>query len=542
LVAGIAGLILANIATGGAIMAALPLLLQIVGAIFTGIGILDMAKHFGKYLTQAFPDKTIAGGAKSLARGLAALTIELIFSLLFGGKALLKSAKKGMKTVAKKGVKGAVKAGAKAARKNAVKGIKNTAQNFKDLGGVARDGWGTLMKNGKMIFKGAKRGVISGAKTLDDVAKRLAKKFRFKKFKIVIKKRRFQILGEFNPWVLLADGTMQYYNNNQVTRAAGNSGNYRLAEKVNVGGVDGMIVGGSKTASKDVLELQRQLPHLNSIATARGIPKDEILDLYEFLGPQGIKYLGKNMSDIDEVVAAFKAVKSEKLAHLSNPSAGHSVFSHGPHITHPKLKERLGKGWAPEGWRKPRRWSSTAGSSKFKSFKDWVETRDKIFDAIQHMEGFDPRITPPTPGTTYRYTIKHKNKIGMSHLGDKRTRKASTIERTGPGTEITQLPPGTTPNPTATPPIVNRHRKLKESSYRGDEIHENATGASKKHWLYQDTENVGSTNITTSTIQWDGSDWVLISHFPESLYEWTGNPTAGFIKGLKSHTIHYTRY
>ncbi|EAY28639.1 hypothetical protein [Microscilla marina] len=206
LVAGIAGLILANIATGGAIMAALPLLLQIVGAIFTGIGILDMAKHFGKYLSQAFPDKTIAGGAKSLARGLAALTIELIFSLLFGGKALLKSAKKGIKTVAKKGVKGAVKAGTKAARKSAVKGIKNTAQNFKDLGGVARDGWGALMKNGKMIFSGAKRGVISGAKTLDDVAKRLAKKFRFKKFKIVIKKRRFQILGEFNPWVLLADG------------------------------------------------------------------------------------------------------------------------------------------------------------------------------------------------------------------------------------------------------------------------------------------------------------------------------------------------
>lgn len=31
---------------------------------------------------------------------------------------------------------------------------------------------------------------------------------RFKKFKIVIKKRRFQILGEFNPWVLLADGTV----------------------------------------------------------------------------------------------------------------------------------------------------------------------------------------------------------------------------------------------------------------------------------------------------------------------------------------------
>ncbi|WP_299460874.1 HNH endonuclease [uncultured Microscilla sp.] len=206
LVAGIAGLILANIATGGAIMAALPLLLQIVGAIFTGIGILDMAKHFGKYLSQAFPDKTIAGGAKSLARGLAALTIELIFSLLFGGKALLKSAKKGIKTVAKGGVKAGVKAGAKAARKSAVKGIKNTAQNFKDLGGVAKKGGQALVKNGKMVFKGMKRGALAGAKTLDDVAQKLVKKFRVKKMKITIKKKKWILWGMFNPWYRMANG------------------------------------------------------------------------------------------------------------------------------------------------------------------------------------------------------------------------------------------------------------------------------------------------------------------------------------------------
>ncbi len=392
--------------------------------------------------------------------------------------------------MAKGGIKAGVKAGAKAARKSAVKGIKNTAQNFKDLGGVARDGWGTLMKNGKMIFKGAKRGVISGAKTLDDVAKRLAKKFRFKKFKIAIKNKRFKLYGEFNPWVLLADGTMQYYNNNQVTRATGNSGNYRLAEKVNVGGVDGMIVGGSKTASKDVLELQRQLPHLNSIATARGIPKNEILDLYEFLGPQGIKYLGKNMSDIDEVVAAFKAVRLEKL------DGGHSVFSHGPHITASKLKNRLGKGWVPEGWNKPRRWSPTAGSSKFKSFKDWTDTRDKIFDAVLAKYGFDPRLGPPPSGATIapRVTIKHKQPIGSNIIGNRGTRHKSQVKPL-PGGKVEQYFPPTPGAPTP-PGVLNWHGRLSEATHNAKEFTQ--SGNPQQKWLYPDNINGGGTQYTTS--------------------------------------------
>ncbi|EAY28642.1 hypothetical protein, partial [Microscilla marina] len=69
------------------------------------------------------------------------------------------------------------------------------------------------MKNGKMIFKGAKRGVISGTKTLDDVAKRLAKKF-----KIAIKNKRFKLYGEFNPWVLLADGTVTFVDDQTLMR------------------------------------------------------------------------------------------------------------------------------------------------------------------------------------------------------------------------------------------------------------------------------------------------------------------------------------
>ena len=204
LIAGITGLILANIATGGAIMAALPLLLQIVGAIFTGIGILEMAKHFGKYLAKAYPGN-IAGGAKSLARGLAALTIELIFALLFGAKGVIKGAKNAVKTVAKQGVKGAVKTGAKAAKNAAVRGVKNTARSVKELGGLAKRGGQALVKNGKMVFQGVKRGVISGAKTLDDVGKQLGKRFRFKKFSIKKYPQVIRIFGIFNPKIVITE-------------------------------------------------------------------------------------------------------------------------------------------------------------------------------------------------------------------------------------------------------------------------------------------------------------------------------------------------
>ena len=294
LVAGIAGLILANIATGGAIMAALPLLLQIVGAIFTGIGILDMAKHFGRYLSKAFPGN-IAGGAKSLARGLAALTIELVFALLFGGKALLKSAKKGIKTVAKKGVKSAVKSGVKTARNSAVKGLKNTAQNFKDLGGVAKDGWGALMKNGRMVFNGAKRGVIKGAKSLDDVAKRLSKKFRFRKFKIQVKKRRFKLFGEFNPWVLLASGEVVEVDQKDLKNIDTPGGTARVGDKVKIGKKEGVLVGAEKSKSKYVQDLS------DRTVTSKTKAAQEFLDL-------------KNLDDNVDRVKAIR--KSEGTAEL----------------------------------------------------------------------------------------------------------------------------------------------------------------------------------------------------------------------------------
>ncbi|NMM49186.1 GH-E family nuclease [Marinigracilibium pacificum] len=209
LIGAIGGLILANILTGGAVMAAIPLILQIVGAYFAVEGIYQMAKHFGSYIGQAWPGNLVQG-ATHLARGLAALTIELVFALLFGGKAALKGAKKAIKTVSKKGVKGAMKSGAKAAKASAKKSVKETGEAFTKLGATVKDGGKALVKNGKVAMKGVRKGMVKGAKTFDDLGKRLSKNLRFKKFRISVEKRRFKLEGEVNPWVLLASGKVEY--------------------------------------------------------------------------------------------------------------------------------------------------------------------------------------------------------------------------------------------------------------------------------------------------------------------------------------------
>ncbi|TRX58280.1 hypothetical protein FNH22_14575 [Fulvivirga sp. M361] len=211
LIAGIAGVILANILTGGAIMAALPLLLQIIGAYFAAEGIYQTTKYFGGFLGAAWPGNLVEGAAK-LARGLAVLTIELVFALLFGGKAALKGAKTAIKTVAKQGVKGAVKTGIKAAKSGIKKSVKETAKAATDLAKVGKSGAQALARNGKVAMKGVRKGFARGAKTFDDLGQRLSKKLRFKKFRLSVKNRRFKLEGEVNPWVLLASGKLEERN------------------------------------------------------------------------------------------------------------------------------------------------------------------------------------------------------------------------------------------------------------------------------------------------------------------------------------------
>lgn len=263
----IGGAILANILTGGAIMAALPIVMQLVSAYFAAEAILKMTGYIGGYLVKAFPGDVL-GGSKSLARGLAIGAIELVFALAFGGKAAFKAVKGAVKTVAQQGLKGATKTGAKLARESLQQGAKQMGKQTKHLSKVVRGGVKTAGKNvvkgGKFVLQGLKKGALKGARTLDDLGKRLGKFFKFDGFKLVVKGRKWKLLGRMNPWVLLANGEVIEVDDAQIIRGK---------KKYNQ---DITINRGNGPESATYLNNAKYADHL-SPADARLIPRYEAL-------------------------------------------------------------------------------------------------------------------------------------------------------------------------------------------------------------------------------------------------------------------------
>jgi hypothetical protein len=189
-VLAVAGFIVANILTGGAILAALPAIMTAVGYIFAGLLVVQLAGHLRDFLQKGW-NGDIQGGGKSLAKGLAAGAIELIMLLTFK-----------VGSVALKGAKAAAKGVAKGARAVA-RGTANVARGAMR---IARRGAQYVLKGGKVLLRGVGQGISRGVKRLRDLGARLLQRTRFKGFRIRIQARRFRLEGKINPWVVLAEG------------------------------------------------------------------------------------------------------------------------------------------------------------------------------------------------------------------------------------------------------------------------------------------------------------------------------------------------
>ncbi|HEY9892650.1 MAG TPA: hypothetical protein V6D37_12785, partial [Candidatus Sericytochromatia bacterium] len=195
----------------------------------------NIAGHVGDYLSKGWAGD-IAGGAKSLARGLAAGAVELVFALLFSAGALIKAVKGGLK--------GTVKA-AKGAVKNTVK---TTVKSVKELGQIGAKGAKTALKNGKIMLGGVKGGFAKGAKSLDDLARRLGNKLRFNKFKIRRQGLRIQLLGHINPWIVLADGSFAEVQTSEIPT------NTKLGDELTTSLGEGKFIG------DDIPDLLKGIP------------------------------------------------------------------------------------------------------------------------------------------------------------------------------------------------------------------------------------------------------------------------------------------
>jgi hypothetical protein len=316
-IGAIAGIILANILTGGLIMAALPIVLQIVAAVMVGVSLVRAASYLGDYLSKGWGGD-IAGAAKDLARAIAIGAVELIFAILFAVTG-------GIFTAVKAAAKAAFKAAGKAAKaigKAAAGAGKAIAKGTAKVGGAA-------LRRGRVIMKGVREGFERGAKSLDDLARRLWKKVRFKKFKISRRGRRVQLFGYINPWVLLANGEIE------PIVITGKKPVRGLKVKVPGRKKPGFVVGvieetseGAATASRFVDDL-KDLPKSARKKLYKDLEKATAAERWAKIADTGLT--ARHAKDLRKAMSASgKTLKPGEAAHHLVPS------------THPLAKEARG--------------------------------------------------------------------------------------------------------------------------------------------------------------------------------------------------------
>ncbi|WP_299466029.1 hypothetical protein, partial [uncultured Microscilla sp.] len=169
------------VVTGGAaIMPILSALMQGLTVIFGAMLVAQIAAPLKDYIVKAWKgDKK--GASQSLAQAFAVGLTEIIFNLIFKGLGKL------FKLIGK---------GAKAAMRGMKKLAQSTVRLTKRLGTA-------LLRNGKVVFQGLKKGALKGSKSVGGMAQKLARRFRFKKITIKKTKQRIDVYGEFNPKVLV---------------------------------------------------------------------------------------------------------------------------------------------------------------------------------------------------------------------------------------------------------------------------------------------------------------------------------------------------
>jgi hypothetical protein len=203
--------LLLGILTGGAIFAAIPPLLEIVGTLMVGVAVARAASYIGDYLSLAWKGN-VGGGAKALAHGFAILVIELVFALLFNIGAVIKALKSGLK--------GTVKAAT-----GVVKGaLKTTAKAVGELGHAGAAAFKAGLKNSKLIIQGFRQGFGEGIRTIGQLTRELFSKLHFRGFFFRLKGRVLQLWGRFNSTVLCGEQELTLEQAERAFKAIAESG------------------------------------------------------------------------------------------------------------------------------------------------------------------------------------------------------------------------------------------------------------------------------------------------------------------------------
>ncbi|HEX2926207.1 MAG TPA: putative toxin [Ruminiclostridium sp.] len=257
----LAGVILLNILTGGAITAALPIIMEVIVNVMNAASIVEAvttaAKHIATYLSQGWAGNLGAAApalATALAIGLLALAAVVTSKLKKAG-VLAKAGAKG--NAAKKAITTGVKNTAKAA----VKGIKDLIKSGKKL--ISKSGK-FLIEKGKLVIKRLGNIFPKGMKKLKDLTGRVLAKFKFKGFEFKLEGKYLLIYGIFNPKKLIDKIKIKDAGVSKATKGMSKSGT-DLARQLGKEGED----------AAGIVNAKQRIPSLSGTAKYR-IP-DELL-------------------------------------------------------------------------------------------------------------------------------------------------------------------------------------------------------------------------------------------------------------------------
>jgi len=200
LVAVLVAGVIVTILTKGAVLALLPFILPVLTVLLIGVSVVRIAAWLKDYLTHGWAGR-IAESATALARATVIGVSELVFALL---SAVTAGAFKVLQVAAR----GAMRGGAAVARGGAA-----LAQRVGRMGRVGRGlqrGARTALDQGRLLMRGVGHHLGRGVRSVRELTERLWNRVRFRRFKMVRRGRRLQLWGYINPWVLLADGTVEW--------------------------------------------------------------------------------------------------------------------------------------------------------------------------------------------------------------------------------------------------------------------------------------------------------------------------------------------
>lgn len=248
-VLAIIALIALEIISGGTVTIAF----EVIGAIMMGVSAVKAAASLAQFSVNSFLGQ-IGAAARNFANAIAVLTIELVMALTFGLGDTIRSTQRGLQSAWRiasgtgravgRGVSRGVRAVGRAGRA-LVRG------EVRQAGTILRTAARGYVRRGRVVMVGLGRRFGAGYRNLRSLSRALYERVRFRRFKLSHEGRMFQLWGEINPWVLMANGTLTFISEDEARALTSvRRGRAMVGREVSLPQGTGVIVDASRSSGE----------------------------------------------------------------------------------------------------------------------------------------------------------------------------------------------------------------------------------------------------------------------------------------------------